>query len=54
VKVRRNAHKVLLVNSEKRPLVRPRCRWKDNIKKVCKEIEFENMGWIQVAQNKIQ
>jgi hypothetical protein len=34
----------------KTPLGRPRCRWKDNIKIELKEIEWEDMDCINVAQ----
>jgi hypothetical protein len=34
----------------KRPLGRPRCRWEDNIKMNLKEIEWEGMDWMHVAQ----
>jgi hypothetical protein len=33
----------------KRPLERPRCRWKDNIKIILKDL-----GWIHVAQDRVQ
>jgi hypothetical protein len=29
----------------------PRCRWGDNDKKDFKEIEFKDMGWINLTQN---
>jgi hypothetical protein len=36
----RNEYKVLIAKPEgKRPLARPQCRWKDNIKMDLKEIE---------------
>jgi hypothetical protein len=35
----------------KRPLERPRCRWVDNIKKDLREIGWEGMDWIDLAQD---
>jgi hypothetical protein len=35
-----------------RTLVRPRCRWEDNIKMDLREIELENVDWIHVAQDR--
>ena len=34
----------------KRPLERPRPRWKENIKKDFQEVECEGMDWIDMAQ----
>ena len=36
----------------KRPLGRPRCRWKDNIKMDLKEVVWEGMDWIKLAQDR--
>ena len=36
----------------KRPLGRPRCRWKDNIKMDLQEVGCESMDWIDVAQDR--
>jgi hypothetical protein len=36
----------------KRPLGRPRHRWKDNIKMDLKEVECKGTGWIKVAQDR--
>jgi hypothetical protein len=36
----------------KRPLVKPRCRWKDNIKTDIQEVRWGGMDWITVAQGK--
>ena len=36
----------------KRPLVRPRRRWKDNIKINIQEVGCEGMDWIDVAQDR--
>jgi hypothetical protein len=37
---------------EKRPLERPRRRWKDNIKINPQEVEYGGMGWTDLAQDK--
>jgi hypothetical protein len=37
---------------EKRPLGRPMCRWKDNIKMYNQEVRCEGMGWIGLAQDR--
>jgi hypothetical protein len=36
----------------KRPLVRPRRRWEDNIKVDLQEVGCEGMDWIDVAQDR--
>ena len=36
----------------KRPFVKPRCRWKDNIKTDLQEVGWGGMDWIAVAQNR--
>jgi hypothetical protein len=42
--MRRNARKVLQGNSEEKgPLIRSRCRWKNNIKTVSKEIKGKDI-----------
>jgi hypothetical protein len=38
----------------KRPLERPRHRWKDNIKMDLREIGQGFMGWVDLAQDKDQ
>jgi hypothetical protein len=40
--------------SGKRPLVRPRRRWKGNIKMDLTEIGWESMDWIHLYQNRDQ
>ena len=46
-------HKVLVGKPErKRPLGRPRRRWEDNIKMDLKEIGWEDVDWIDVAQDR--
>jgi hypothetical protein len=51
----RNAYKILVGKPEgKRPLVRPRRRWVDNIKMYLREIGWGSMDWIHLAQDKDQ
>jgi transcription termination factor 2 len=38
----------------KRPLGRPRRRWKDNIKMDLREIGIDGANWIQLAQHMVQ
>jgi hypothetical protein len=38
----------------KRPLGRPRRRWEDNIKMDLREIGWDGMGWINMAQDRVQ
>jgi hypothetical protein len=38
----------------KRPLGRPRCRWKYNIKMDLGEIGINGANWIQLAQDRVQ
>jgi hypothetical protein len=38
----------------KRPLGRPRCRWKDNIKTDIGEIGIDGANWIRLAQDRVQ
>jgi hypothetical protein len=38
----------------KRPLGRPRCKWVDNIKIDLREIGWDGMGWIVLAQDRNQ
>jgi hypothetical protein len=35
----------------KRPLGRPRLRWVDNIKMVLREIEWDGVDWIDMAED---
>jgi hypothetical protein len=52
---KRNAYRILVGNSEgKRPLGRPRRRWADNIKRDLREIVWDGMGWIDLAQDRDQ
>jgi hypothetical protein len=46
----RNAYKIFVGKSEgKRPLGRPRRRWKDNIRMNLREIVWEDVNWMYVA-----
>jgi hypothetical protein len=48
----RNACRILVGKPEgKRPLGRPRCRWVDNIKMDVREIGWDSMDWIKLAQD---
>jgi hypothetical protein len=50
---KRNAYRILVGNLEgKRPLERPRCRWVDNIKMDLREIRWDGVDWIDLAQNR--
>jgi hypothetical protein len=50
---KRNAYRILVVKSEgKRPLGRTRCRWVDNIKMDHREIGWDSMDWIDLAQDR--
>jgi hypothetical protein len=49
----RNIYKILVRKPEgKRPLGRPRSRWVDNIKMDVREIEWNGMDWINLAQDR--
>jgi hypothetical protein len=51
----RGVYRVLVGRSEgKRPLGRPRPRWKDNIKMDLREIGITRANWIRLAQDKVQ
>jgi hypothetical protein len=51
----RNVYNILgPKREEKRPLGRPRCRWKDNIRMDLREIEWEDVDWMHVAQDRDQ
>jgi hypothetical protein len=50
---KRNAYRILLGKPEgKRPLGRPRCRWVDNIKIDLREIGWDGVDWIDMAQDR--
>ncbi|KAJ4445269.1 hypothetical protein ANN_07070 [Periplaneta americana] len=51
----RNAYRVLVGRPEgKKPLARPRRRWKDNIKMDLREVGYDDREWINLAQNRDQ
>jgi hypothetical protein len=51
----RNAYRILVGKPEgKRPLGRPRRRWADNIKMDLREIGWDGMDWIELAQDRDQ
>jgi hypothetical protein len=50
---KRNAYRILVRKPEgKRPLLRPRCRWVDNIKMDIREIGWDGMDSIDLAQDR--
>jgi hypothetical protein len=50
---RSGAYIVLLARPEgKRPLGRPRCRWKDNIKVDLREVGWRSLDWIDRARDR--
>jgi hypothetical protein len=50
-----NAYRILVeMPEEKRPLGRPRLRWVLYIKMDLREMEWDGMGWIDLAQNRDQ
>jgi hypothetical protein len=52
---KRNAYRILVGNSDaKRQLGKPRRRWKDNIKTDLREIGWDSMDWIDLAQDRDQ
>jgi hypothetical protein len=52
---KRNAYRILVGKSEgKRPLGRPRRRWKDNITMDLREIGWGGMDWMDQAQDRDQ
>jgi hypothetical protein len=49
----RKVYKVLLGKPEgKRPLGRPRCRWKDGIRMDLRETGWGDVDWIRLAQDR--
>jgi hypothetical protein len=47
----RNAYRILVGKPEgQRPLGRPRCRWVNNIKIDLREIGWDGVDWIELAQ----
>jgi hypothetical protein len=52
---KRNAYRILVGKPEgKRPLGRPRCRWVDSIIIDLREIGWDGVDWIEVAQDRDQ
>jgi hypothetical protein len=52
---RRNTYRILVGKSEgKRPLGRPRRRWVDSIKMDLREIGWDCLHWIELAQDRDQ
>jgi hypothetical protein len=50
-----NAYRILVGKSEgERPLGRPRCMWVDNNKLNLREIGWDGMDWIDLAQDRDQ
>jgi hypothetical protein len=53
IRERRGVYRVLVGKPErKRPLGRPRRRWKDNIKMDLQEVRYGDMGWIELAEDR--
>jgi hypothetical protein len=51
----RNAYRILVGKPEgKRPQGRPRCRWVDNIRMDLREIGWDGMDWLDLAQERDQ
>jgi hypothetical protein len=51
----RGVYRVLVGRPEwKRPLGRPRRRWKDNIKKDLREIGIDGANWVRLAQDRVR
>jgi hypothetical protein len=51
----RNAYKVLVGKPEgERPVGRPRCRWEDNIRIDLREVVWEGVYWMHLAQDRNQ
>jgi hypothetical protein len=52
---KRNAYRILMGKPDgKRPRGRPRRRWVDNIKMDLREIGWDGMDWIDLAQDRDQ
>jgi hypothetical protein len=51
----RNVYKILFGNPEgKRLLGRPRSRWEDNVRMVVREVGWEGVDWMHLAQDRDQ
>jgi hypothetical protein len=52
---KRNVYRILVAKpEERRPLGRPRRRWVDNIKVDLREIGWDGMDWVDLAQDRDQ
>jgi hypothetical protein len=52
---KRNAYRTLVGKPEgKRPLGRPRCRWVGNINMDLRDIRWDGVDWIDMAQDRDQ
>jgi hypothetical protein len=52
---KRNTYRILVGKTDgKRSLGKPRSRWVDNIKMDLREIGWDGMDWIYLAQNRDQ
>jgi hypothetical protein len=51
---KRNAYRILVGMPEERPLRRPRRKWVDNIKIDLREIGWDGLDWIDLAQDRDQ
>jgi hypothetical protein len=52
---KRNAYRILVGTPEgKRPLGRPRRRWVDNIKMDLREIGWDGVDWMDMAQGPVE
>jgi hypothetical protein len=50
---KRHAYRILVEKPErKRPLERPRCRSVDNIKMDLRELGWDGLDWIELAQDR--
>ena len=50
---RRGVYRVFVGKPERtRPLGRPRRRWEDNIKMDLQEVEYGDMDWMELAQDR--
>jgi hypothetical protein len=53
IREKRNAYRILGEKPEEKiPLVRPRCRWEDNIKINNRAVECGGMDWIYLVQDR--
>jgi hypothetical protein len=48
-----NAYNILVGKSERKPLIRPRCRW-DNIRVDLRDMWCEGVEWMHLAQDRDQ